>query len=57
VDGREIFSSGGATVGRSFAFQDLPAESLARVDVIKSSSANLIEGGVAGVVDLRLNKP
>ncbi|MDV3455714.1 TonB-dependent receptor [Sphingomonas sp. HF-S4] len=53
LDGREIFT----TEGRGFAFQDLPAEALARVDVFKSNTANLIEGGVAGAIDLRLNKP
>lgn len=52
LDGREIFTA----VGRGFAFQDLPAEALARVDVFKSNTANLIEGGVAGAIDLRLNK-
>jgi TonB-dependent receptor len=53
LDGREMFSG----VGRGFAFQDLPSEALARADVYKSNSANLIEGGVAGVIDLRLHKP
>lgn len=53
LDGREIFTG----VGRGFAFQDLPAEALAGADVYKSNTANLIEGGVAGVVNLRLHKP
>jgi TonB-dependent receptor len=53
LDGREIFS----TTGRGFAFQDLPAAALARVDVKKTSSADLIEGGIASTVDLQLNKP
>lgn len=52
LDGREIFTA----EGRGFAFQDLPAEALSRVDVFKSNTANLIEGGVAGAIDLRLNK-
>jgi iron complex outermembrane receptor protein len=52
LDGREIFTA----EGRGFAFQDLPAEAIARVDVFKSNTANLIEGGVAGTIDLRLNK-
>jgi TonB-dependent receptor len=52
LDGREIFTA----EGRGFAFQDLPAEAIARVDVFKSNTANLIEGGVAGSIDLRLNK-
>nr|NUR36540.1 TonB-dependent receptor [Sphingomonas sp.] len=53
IDGREVFS----TTDRSFNLQDLPAEALARVDVFKSQTADLIEGGVAGAIDLKLNKP
>lgn len=53
LDGREIFS----TTGRGFAFQDLPAAALSRVDVIKTSTADLIEGGIASTIDLQLNKP
>lgn len=53
VDGREMFTG----VGRGFAFQDLPAEALSRANVYKSNTANLIEGGVAGVIDLQLHKP
>ena len=53
LDGREFFS----TTGRTFSFQDLPAEALSRVDVVKSATANLIEGGIAGITDLQLNKP
>lgn len=52
LDGREVFTA----EGRGFAFQDLPAEALSRVDVFKSNTANLIEGGVAGTIDLQLNK-
>jgi iron complex outermembrane recepter protein len=51
INGREIFTG----TGRSFAFQDLPAEALAGADVYKSNSANLIEGGVAGAIDLKLH--
>ncbi|WP_404336933.1 TonB-dependent receptor [Sphingomonas sp. MMS12-HWE2-04] len=53
VDGREIIT----TTGRTFAMQDLPADALARVDVIKSNTSDLIEGGIAGIIDLQLNKP
>ncbi|TGX53427.1 TonB-dependent receptor [Sphingomonas gei] len=52
LNGREIFTG----VGRGFAFQDLPAEALAGVDVYKSNSAERIEGGVAGGVNLRLRR-
>ncbi len=53
VDGREVFT----TNGRGFDLKDLPAGALARVDVYKSQTADLIEGGVAGAIDLKLNKP
>lgn len=53
LDGREIFTG----VGRGFSFQDLPAEALAGADVFKSNTANMIEGGVAGTINLRLHKP
>lgn len=53
VNGREVIT----TNDRSFDLQDVPAEALARVDVVKSQTADLIEGGVAGNIDLKLNKP
>lgn len=53
INGREVFT----TTGRKFDLQDLPAEALARVDVYKSQSPDLIEGGLAGVIDLALNRP
>jgi TonB-dependent receptor len=53
LNGREVFSG----TGRGFSFQDLPAEALAGADVYKSNSANLIEGGVAGLIDLKLHRP
>lgn len=53
LDGREIFTG----VGRGFSFQDLPAEAVSGIDVYKSNTANLIEGGVAGVIDMKLQKP
>lgn len=53
VDGREVFT----TTGRNFDLQDVSADALARVDVYKSQTADLIDGGVAGVINLRLNKP
>lgn len=53
VNGREVFT----TNDRSFNLQDMPAQALARIDVAKSRTANLIEGGLAGAIDLQLNKP
>src|SRR3546814_6423824 len=35
----------------------MPAEALSRVNVFKSQTADLTEGGLAGVIDLQLNRP
>lgn len=53
LNGREAFTG----TGRGVALQDIPAELLAGVDVYKSSTPELIEGGVAGVIDVRLHRP
>ncbi len=53
-NGREAFT---ANNGRALGFQDVPSELLGRVDVVKSPSADRIEGGIAGTVDLRTRLP
>ena len=53
LNGREIFTS----TGRFITLQDIPAELLARVDVEKSARADDIEGGIAGVINVRLHRP
>jgi iron complex outermembrane recepter protein len=53
LNGREIFTGS----GRTFAFQDLPAEAVAQLNVFKTSTADLIEGGIAGTVNIDLHKP
>jgi iron complex outermembrane receptor protein len=45
------------TVGRSVSYTLLPSEIVSSVVVEKSSSASLIEGGVAGSVDIITRKP
>jgi iron complex outermembrane receptor protein len=45
------------TVGRSVSYTLLPSELVSQVVVEKSSSASLIEGGVAGSIDIRTRKP
>lgn len=54
LNGREVFTAGS---GRNLNFADIPSEMLSGVDVYKTSSANHIEGGVGGMVDLRTHKP
>lgn len=54
LNGREIFS---ANAGRSLLWGDVTPELMAAVDVYKSSSADQIEGGTGGSVDLRTKLP
>lgn len=54
LNGREAFTAGG---GRTFNFEDVPAELLRGLDVYKSPTANLVEGGLGGTIDLRTRRP
>ncbi|HEX7061338.1 MAG TPA: TonB-dependent receptor plug domain-containing protein, partial [Woeseiaceae bacterium] len=54
VNGRDSFT---ANNGRGLSFADVPPELLIGVDVFKSLSADKIEGGIAGTVNLRTRKP
>jgi iron complex outermembrane receptor protein len=45
------------TVGRSVSFTLLPSELVQTEEVYKTQDASLLEGGVAGVVDLITHKP
>ncbi|KQN37074.1 hypothetical protein ASG37_05330 [Sphingomonas sp. Leaf407] len=53
-NGRDAFSAGNSG---GLSFSDVPSELLGGVDVFKSPSADRIEGGIAGVVNLRTRKP
>jgi TonB-dependent receptor len=54
LNGRELFTAGS---GRTLNFDDIPAEMVSGIDVYKTSSANQVEGGVGGTVDLRTHRP
>jgi TonB-dependent receptor len=54
TNGRDIFS---ATSGRTLSFEDVSADLLAGIDVFKNPSADMIEGGIAGTVNLRTRQP
>ena len=53
-NGRDTFS---ANAGRALSWGDVPAELLGGVDVYKNQTADLIEGGIAGLVNLRTRVP
>ncbi|RYY04397.1 MAG: TonB-dependent receptor [Gammaproteobacteria bacterium] len=54
LNGRDIFS---AANGRGLSFEDVPAELMYAVDTYKSPSADMIEGGLGGTVNLRTRMP
>lgn len=54
INGRESFT---ANNGRGLSFADIPSELLAGVDVYKSLTADRLEGGISGTVNLRTRKP
>jgi TonB-dependent receptor len=54
LNGRDVFS---ARNTRGLSFEDVPAELMSGVDVFKNPSADMVEGGIAGTVNLRTRKP
>ena len=54
LNGRDSFSANG---GRSLNFEDVPPELMSAVDSYKNPSAEQIEGGIAGLVNLRTAMP
>ncbi len=54
LNGRDIFS---ATGGRELSFNDVSPELLGRVEVFKNVTADMIEGGPSGTVNLVTRKP
>jgi TonB-dependent receptor len=53
LDGNEIVTGN----GRRLQYQDLPVQSIGGLDVYKSATANQLEGGIAGAVNVRLRSP
>jgi iron complex outermembrane receptor protein len=54
LNGREVFSSSN---GRGLSWGDVPPELMAAVDIYKTPTADLIEGGTGGQIDLRTKMP
>ncbi|WP_250626474.1 TonB-dependent receptor [Pinirhizobacter soli] len=54
LNGGDSFSANG---GRALSFQDVPSELMSGVDVYKNQTAEMIEGGLGGTVNLRTFMP
>ncbi|MFG6468434.1 TonB-dependent receptor [Roseateles sp. BYS87W] len=53
LNGHEIFTA----EGRRLAYQDLPVDSIAGVDVFKAQTPGQLEGGIAGLLNVRTRLP
>lgn len=53
-NGRDAFSANG---GRVLDFSSIPPELIGAVDVYKNQTADLIEGGISGTINLRTLEP
>jgi TonB-dependent receptor len=53
TNGRDIFSAG----NRALDWAEISSDMIAGVDVYKNPSAEMIEGALAGIIDLRSRKP
>jgi TonB-dependent receptor len=53
LNGREVFT----TTGRYIALADVPVTLVRQVDVLKSSTPDVPEGGIAGVIDVKTRRP
>lgn len=54
LNGRDLFSARG---GRAISWEDVTPELFAGVDVYKNPSADIVEGGLGGTVNLRTRMP
>jgi TonB-dependent receptor len=53
VNGRDVFTGS----ARAVALQDIPASLLAQVNVYKTRSADQVERGIAGSIDIKTHRP
>lgn len=53
LNGREVYTAN----GRSLYLADIPTTMLQRIDVYKTQSSDMTEGGTAGVIDVRTSRP
>jgi iron complex outermembrane receptor protein len=65
LDGRQVITPGGIANGtagvgvgqRTFDYSQIPSALIAGIDVYKTAAANQIDGGLGGLVDVRMRKP
>ncbi len=65
IDGHEVITPGGIANGtagvgvgqRTFDYSQIPSALIEGIDVYKTSAANQIDGGLGGLINVRMRKP
>lgn len=65
LDGRQVITPGGIANGtagvgvgqRNFDYSQIPSALIAGIDVYKTAAANQLDGGLGGLVDVRMRRP
>ncbi|PZU07559.1 TonB-dependent receptor [Sphingomonas sp.] len=57
VNGQTQLSTGAGTATRQVEFRDIPAEFVSRLEVVKSATADMTEGGLGGTVRIITRRP
>jgi iron complex outermembrane receptor protein len=57
INGQTALSTGAGVATRSVEFRDIPAEFVSRLEVVKSATADMTEGGLGGTVRIITRRP
>jgi iron complex outermembrane receptor protein len=57
VNGQTQLSTGAGVASRSVEFRDIPSEFVSRLEVVKSATADMTEGGLGGTVRIITRRP
>lgn len=57
LTGLELFQIGEGHIQQQKSLEGIPSQLISGVDVYKSPSANLVEGGLGGIIDLKTRNP
>jgi iron complex outermembrane receptor protein len=57
INGQTALSTGAGVATRAVEFRDIPAEFVSRLEVVKSATADMTEGGLGGTVRIITRRP
>lgn len=57
INGQTVLGTGAGSASRSVEFRDIPAEFVSRLEVVKSATPDMTEGGLGGTVRIITRRP